>query len=138
MSFYIQARGEFVWSFQLAGPQITLFKIPGDLRGQQFVPGRNGREHLSVSMNVFNGWTLVGGIFAEIAGHQCALALHLAGQPKQGKLFAQDRGIHLLLCSSVPEDVRQCALTPGQPCQRFQGGRWTDAEWAEWHAQRRR
>ena len=115
---------------------LSLYKVPGDLRDNVFHPGR-GREHLTMSVNVFSGWILTGGLFANMGGQPRALGLTLTGESRPGNLFARPRNLHFLLMTTVPEDIQTASLTGIRPQPRGGRPRWTDAEWDAWRAQQR-
>ena len=116
---------------------LCLYKVPGDLRDNVFHPGR-GREHLTMSVNVFSGWILTGGLIANLGGQPRALGLTLTGESRPGNLFAKARNLHFLLMTTVPEDIQTASLTGVRPPPRGGRPRWTDAEWDAWRAQRQR
>ena len=139
MSFYINTHEKFVWCFQRVGSLLTLYKLPGDYQPttNTFHLSPGGRERLEISLNVFNGWLLNGGIFTDINGHPRALALQFRGEGKaNASLFARTRLLPFVLATRVPGELTQAAITPKMQRQRS-GMRYTDAEWEAWSRQQR-
>lgn len=91
-----------------------------------------------MSLNVFNGWVMTGGIFAAVGGHCRALGIALTGESKSQNIFARARQLHFVLMTQVPQNVQDVALRGIRAApRRSNWTRYTDAEWEMWHAQRR-
>jgi hypothetical protein len=83
LSFYLQLNNDFLWAFSRDDVgRLALWKIPGFYRQSTGVLHlQEHRESQTVTLDNMAGWTLCGGLFANIDGVPRAVAINLERPP---------------------------------------------------------